>query len=139
MSEVTSSVSTKCSDRWTPVNIAGVVAGFVFMGPFGLLVLFWVLSGRDISQIPTAMRGAYHWVRGMKNGKDWSFNLAEHQTTDNVVFNEYQQTQVDRIKEIREDMNRRRAQFEAFRANVKRRADEDEFRRFMHEAPLRSE
>jgi len=132
-------VCTKGSSGWTTMNIVGLVASFVFFGPLGLAVLFWILSGRNVSEIPGAIARAWTALRNMKDSGEWNFGFAEAHGSDNVVFNEYQQTQFDRIQEIREDIRRRRSRFDEFRADVKRRADEDEFRRFMNESPLRGE
>ncbi len=127
---------THGSDRWTALNIAGVVAGFIVLGPLGLAVLFWVLSGRDVVEIPAALQRLWHWFKSKQGSADWTMGLTGSRASDNRVFNDYQQTQLDRIQEIRDDMNRRRAQFEAFREQARRRKDEEEFRQFMNESPL---
>ena len=55
--------------------------------------------------------------------------------TGNQVFNEYQQTQFDRIREIKDEIKERARRFADFRSDAKRRADEEEFRRFMDDSP----
>ena len=55
--------------------------------------------------------------------------------SDNVVFNEYQQTQYDRIKEIKDEIDARAKHFAAFRDEAQRRKDEEEFSRFMASSP----
>ena len=57
------------------------------------------------------------------------------QGSDNEIFNEYQQTQYDRISEIKEEIRTRARRFAEFRSDAKRRADEEEFRRFMDDSP----
>lgn len=52
--------------------------------------------------------------------------------TDNVVFNEYQQTQYDKISEIKHEISERRKRFNQFREDVQRRVDEQEFEAFMN-------
>ena len=127
------------SDKWSAFNIAGVVAGFVFLGPLGLAVLFWVLAGRDVVEIPAALRSLWLWFKAQKESGGWSFGSGGLKASDNRVFNEYQQTQYDRIQEIRDEIDRRRTQFDRFRSDAKRKADEEEFQRFMKEAPLRND
>jgi hypothetical protein len=55
------------------------------------------------------------------------------------VFNTYQNTQYDRIREIKEEIRARAKRFSEFRADVKRRADEEEFNQFMSNAPERDQ
>ena len=57
------------------------------------------------------------------------------EAVDNVVFNEYQQTQYDRIREIKEEIKSRANRFSEFRMDAKRRADQEEFNRFMASGP----
>jgi hypothetical protein len=53
----------------------------------------------------------------------------------NVVFNEYQQTQYDRIRELKEEIKSRAQSFHLYRSDAKRRADEKEFKDFMSNNP----
>ena len=116
-----------CCARWTGVNIAAMVAGFVFLGPFGLVVLFWILAGRQVQELPGAIRGLWSRMFGHSGeSKD---------TVDNIVFSEYQQTQYDRIKEIKEEIKGRTERFGDFRMDAKRRADKEEFDQFMANSP----
>jgi hypothetical protein len=55
--------------------------------------------------------------------------------SDNIVFDEYQQTQYDRIREIKEEIKRRTEAFRAFRFDAKRRQDQQEFEAFMASNP----
>ena len=55
--------------------------------------------------------------------------------SDNLVFNEYQQTQYDHIQEIKEEIKKRAAAFRAFRSDAKRRKDHREFEEFMASSP----
>jgi len=104
-----------------------MVVGFVFFWPFGLVVLYWILKGHDVRDLPAAMRDKWQQLRGGNYGR-----------SDNVMFNEYQQTQYDRIKEIKDEIDARGKRFDEFRAAAKRREDEEEFSRFMASSPGRS-
>jgi len=111
------------SGRWTGVNIVAMVVGFVLFWPVGLVVLFWIYSGRDVRDLPGAVRE--QWGR-MFNGQK-----SVQGDSDNVVFNDYQQTQYDRIREIKEEIKSRAQRFAEFRMDARRRADQEEFDRFM--------
>ncbi len=114
--------------NWSAVNIAAMVVGFVIFWPVGLMVLFWILSGRHVRDLPSAVQGI--WARFFGNwGSERGFG------SDNVVFDEYQQTQYDRIAEIKTEIRERARRFEEFRADARRRADEAEFNQFMSSAP----
>ena len=124
----------KCGN-WSGFNIAAMILGFVLFWPIGLFILYWILTGRNVRDLPQAMRQQWstmtgYWHRGDSPGNGPS---------DNVVFNEYQQTQYDRIHEIKEEIKARSRRFYEFRADAKRRADEEEFNRFMADAPGRTE
>ncbi len=116
--------STEKRGRWTGLNIAAMVVGFVFFWPLGLVILYWILTDRDVRDLPAAMREKWTQLRGGRT-----------MHSDNVVFNKYQQTQYDRIQEIKDEMNARAKRFAEFRADVRRRADEEEFNRFMASSP----
>ena len=112
--------------NWSGSNIAAMVVGFVLFWPVGLFVLYWIVTGREIWELPQWLYRQWSKLTGMWNTDGHS---------DNVVFNEFQQTQYDRIREIREEIKRRARRFSEYRANAKRRADEEEFNRFMDDAP----
>lgn len=116
-----------CKGNWSGFNIAAMVVGFVFFWPVGLVVLFWIMSGRQARDLPGAVRE--QWDRLFSNGKPDIFG------NDNVVFSDYQQTQYDRISEIKEEIKSRARRFGEFRMDIKRRKDQDEFNRFMADGP----
>ena len=116
--------------HWTGGNIAATVIGFVLFWPVGLLILVWTMSGRNVRDLPGAIREKWsditsHWSSG------------SHRPASNVVFNEYQQTQYDRIREIKDEIKERSSRFKEFRNTAQRRADEEEFNRFMADSPGR--
>ena len=117
--------------NWSLLNIAAMVVGFVVFWPIGLLILYWILKGRSVKELP--QRIAEQWSKMTGN---WHGN--GEGPRDNVVFNEFQQTQYDRVREIKDEIRERSRRFAEFRANAKRRADEEEFNRFMAEAPVRN-
>ena len=113
--------------NWSVTNIVAMVIGFVLFWPLGLFMLYWIFKGRDVMD----MRGHFveKWNRFKGN------DATEASGTDNRIFNEYQQTQYDRIREIKDEIKKRARRFAEFRSEAKRRADEEEFRRFMDDSP----
>ena len=117
---------------WSPMNVAVMVLGFMFFWPVGLLLLGWIVSGRHVRDLPAALRELWTSVTGngsMRGGFGPRF------TSDNVVFNDYQQTQYERIREIKAELGERARRFAEFREQARRRADQEEFDRFMADAP----
>ena len=114
--------------NWSGINIAAMVIGFVVFWPLGLLILYWNIKGRNVQDLPRAIQQKWN---AMVNGR-WSPNMASDGITgENTVFDEYQQTQYDRIVEIKEEIKNRARSFKDFRSNAKRREDEAEFEEFM--------
>ncbi len=110
--------------NWSGINIAAMVIGFVLFWPLGLVVLYWNITGRNIKDLPPAIQEKWNAVfSGVKNHKDSDGG--------NSVFDEFQQTQYDRIHEIKEEIKTRANNFRIFKSDAKRQADEAEFKDFM--------
>ncbi len=110
--------------NWSGLNIAAMVIGFVLFWPLGLVVLYWNIKGRNLQDLPSAIQEKWNMVfSGVKNHKD--------SEGDNSVFDEFQQTQYDRISEIKEEIKSRASHFKIFKSDAKRQADEAEFKDFM--------
>lgn len=114
--------------NWSGANIAAMVLGFIIFVPLGLVVLVWALMGRPIQQLPAWVRGKWRQLFGDRR----SGGLDD---SDNEIFNEYQQTQYDRIREIKDEIRQRAEAFRAFRFDAKRRRDRKEFEAFMATKP----
>ena len=125
----------RCGGNWSGLNIAAMVVGFVLFWPVGLFLLFWNVTGRDVQDLPNAIRGLWSRVNGAwrGNGSD------SRSSTGNNVFNEFQQAQYERIREIKDEIKARTRRFRDFRAKAKRRADEEEFDQFMSDAPAKDQ
>ena len=111
--------------HWTAANIFAMVLGFMIFPPLGLIVLVWTIAGHPIQTMPGAIRDKWREFTGGERHRGVD--------SDNVVFNEYQQTQYDRIRELKEEIRNRAQRFKTFRADARRRADQHEFERFMSE------
>lgn len=122
--------------NWSGFNIGAMVLGFVFFWPVGLVILYWISKGRKVETLPQGIRDQWAKMKGGWSGKGCCGSTRRH---DNDLFNQFQQTQYDRIVEIKEEIKERSQRFSAFRDDVKRRADEEEFNRFMADAPGHSE
>lgn len=118
--------------NWSAANIAAMVIGFVVFWPVGLLILFWNISGRDIRDLPAMIRRKWSAVFGGTTGVNGRY---AYSSSENSVFDEYQDTQYDRIKEIKEEIKHRAERFREFRSNARRRAEEKEFNDFMSSNP----
>ena len=115
------------SANWSVTNIVAMVIGFVLFWPLGLFMLYWIFKGRDVRDLRRHFGEKWNRFKGNEGAKG--------NGTDNQVFNEYQQTQFDRIREIKDEIKERARRFAEFRSDAKRRADEEEFRRFMDDSP----
>lgn len=113
---------------WSIANIAAMVLGFLVFAPLGFVVLLWTILGHPIQDLPAWVRDK--WAQFFRGGHARTPN-----ESDNIVFNEYQQTQYDRIHEIKEEIKRRAEAFRAFRFDAKRRQDQQEFEAFMASNP----
>lgn len=115
--------------KWSGRNIVVMVLAFMLFWPVGLVVLYWILSGRDVKDLPGSIQRKWSQTFGAQSSSP--------SRSDNVVFDEYQQTQYDRISEIKEEIKDRARRFHEYRADAKRRADEVEFKSFMANNPMR--
>ncbi len=112
--------------QWSGVNIAIMVFSFVFFWPAGLVVLYWIMTGRNAVELPAALKEKMSGLWRQSGARE---------SQSNRVFDEYQQTQYDRIREIKDEIKERSRRFEAFRRTAKRRADQEEFNQFMASTP----
>ncbi len=114
--------------HWSGANIAAMVLGFIIFPPLGLIVLLWTILGHPIQELPG-------WVRDKWNQLFRKNSAGTYEDSDNIVFNEFQQTQYDRIREIKEEIKKRAEAFRSFRFDARRRKDREEFDEFMANKP----
>lgn len=116
--------------HWSATNIFAMVLGFILFAPLGFAVLLWSLAGHPIEELPGWLRDKWRQLKGHTGHA----GHCRH-GSDNVVFDEYQQAQHDRIDEIRDEIRRRGEAFRDFRSDSKRRQDQAEFEAFMSTSP----
>ena len=114
--------------HWSAANITAMVVGFIIFAPLGFVVLVWSILGYPIQDLP-------NWVREKWNRYVVGSVARPIKDYENVVFKDYQQTQYDRIREIKEEIRKRAEAFGNFRANAQRRKDQQEFDDFMANKP----
>jgi len=110
--------------NWSGINIAAMVIGFVLFWPIGLVILYWNITGRNLKDLPKAVQQKWSSV----------FNATkshENSNGENSVFDEFQQTQYDRVSELKEEIKNRARSFKIFKSDAKRQADDVEFKDFM--------
>ena len=117
--------------RWSGPNILAAILGLALVWPVGLLVVFWALRGRDVRELPGAARR--RWARAF--GAEGATCV---RGSGNAAFDAFQDTQRERVREIKDEIRERARRFEAFREQARRRADAEEFDRFMGRAPERA-
>lgn len=117
--------------HWSSANIVAMVLGFIIFPPLGFVVLLWTILGHPIQELPGWVREK--WDQVFRKG-----NAGTYKDSENIVFDEYQQTQYDRIREIKEEIKKRAEAFRTFRFNAKRRKDQEEFDEFMANKPKNS-
>ncbi len=119
--------SKYCSrEHWTLLNIGSIIVGFILFWPIGIFLLFWMLSNRDVRELPGIIKERTRGVRLWFN----------QQTNTGIrVFDEFQQTQMDRIDEIKKEIKERYEAFRHYKEEKNRAAEQNEFEEFMKRTP----
>ena len=109
---------------WTPITIGLMVLGFVVFWPLGLAMLAYILWGDRLHAMIDENRTAKCARKSAR--RNW-----RRDATGNVAFDDYRQSELDRLEKERKRLDEERAEFEEFLANLRRAKDQDEFDRFM--------
>lgn len=112
---------------WTPATIALTVIGFMVFWPLGLAMLAYIIWGdrldgfkRDANRMTDGIFGACRKA---------SFRSAAG--TGNVAFDDWRQTELDRLAEERRKLDEMYAEFDSYARELRRAKDQEEFDRFM--------
>ena len=127
MSQTATVTNHKCSNRrWSPLNIALMVGGFVLFWPLGLAMLAWIIWGDEIRRIWNETKSQFGSVS--RATPTWTHSTS---ATGNMAFDEYRSRELRRLEEERRKIDAMRAEFEEFLNEVRRAKDQEEFERFM--------
>ncbi|MEP3277738.1 MAG: DUF2852 domain-containing protein [Stappiaceae bacterium] len=114
---------------WTPITIGLMVLGFIAFWPLGLAMLAYILWGDRFQEF--AQRGKEEF-RGCKRAFNMnSTSSGGFSRTGNVAFDDYRAAEMKRLEEERRKLDKMRAEFDDFMANLRRAKDQEEFDRFM--------
>lgn len=115
--------------KWNAVNVISIVVGMVVYWPVGLFLLGWVICDRQVRDLPGAISERARKLAG------WT---RQHTGTGNRVFDEYQQTQFDRIAELKAEIREREAAFRRYTDEKNRAEEKNQFDEFMRRGPAGS-
>lgn len=114
----TTATSATNFPHFQPWTIALIVAAFVLFWPLGLFLLLWIKSGREL-----------RWPRLRRTG------APERETghlvpTGNSAFDDFVDAERVRLRRETDELSRTAEDFDTYRAERKRDADESELLRF---------
>jgi hypothetical protein len=115
---------------WTPATIALMVIGFMVFWPLGLAMLAYILWGDRLGDFKRDVNRA---TDGMFANCGRSRHRGYHARTGNVAFDEWRETELERIEEERRKLDEMREQFDEYLRELRRAKDQEEFDRFMNE------
>jgi hypothetical protein len=113
--------------RWTALNIALMVIGFVVFWPLGLAMLAWIIWGDEIGAQFEELKGHFRSF----SERAPAFAGAPTSHTGNAAFDEYRARELERLAEERRELDAMRAEFEDFLRELRRVKDQEEFEGFM--------
>ena len=122
---------TSCAtrSRWSPLQIAAVIAGFIVWWPLGLGALAYFLWNDRVSR--DRVREGFEKMKSEFSGfgmdrRGWS-------TSGNSAFDDYREETLRRLEEERRKLEEEGRAFTEFMRNLRRARDKEEFDRFMAE------
>ena len=112
---------------WTPATIGLMVVGFMVFWPLGLAMLAYVIWGERLD-------GFKRDVNAATDGVFSSFRSATRRSapyTGNVAFDEWRESEINRLNDERRKLDELRADFEEELREFRRAKDQEDFDRFM--------
>jgi Protein of unknown function (DUF2852) len=114
---------------WTPATVALTVAGFMVFWPVGLAMLAYVLFGERFDAFK---RDANATVDGVASAfRRGGSGFSRQSTTGNVAFDEWRDSEIERLNDERRKLDEMRAEFEEELREFRRAKDKEDFDRFM--------
>jgi Protein of unknown function (DUF2852) len=124
--------SKKVKSRWSYLEVAAMIGGFIVFWPLGLVALFlkWkngeMWPGAATSQVPGGP-----WK--MPDMSKWQGRSYGYSSSGNAAFDEYKRTQIARLEEERRKLDEEQKAFREHLWNLRKAKDQAEFDRFMAE------
>lgn len=117
---------------WTPVTIAMMIVGFMIFWPLGLAMIGYIVWGDRLDQFKTDVNKATDNFSGaFKRGSHFARGRG-FDRTGNVAFDDWRETELDRLDEKRRELDAMRADFDTYARELRRAKDQDDFDRFMN-------
>jgi len=115
---------------WTPVTIAMMIIGFMIFWPLGLAMIAYILWGDRLDEFKSSVNSktdgfAKNWSRDCGSGRGRSARSG------NVAFDEWRESEIDRLREERRKLEEMRSEFEEHIQELRRTKDKKEFDQFM--------
>ena len=118
---------------WTPATIGLMVLGFMVFWPLGLAMLAYIIWGDRLEGFKREMK----WSGGnMRDNFKKNMNCNTSYTkasTGNVAFDEWRDSELDRLAEERRKLDAMRGEFDDHMRDLRRAKDQEEFDRFMND------
>jgi Protein of unknown function (DUF2852) len=129
--------SCKGTGKWSKLELATMIGGFIVFWPVGLVALgaklitgqMWKGSKENV--MPWT---AYSEWRASKGDKPFGFtapNWNTHAGSGNAAFDEYKKQQLERLEAERRKLDEEQKAFAEHVENLRRAKDQEEFDRFM--------
>lgn len=112
---------------WTPATIALMVLGFIIFWPLGLAMLAYIIWGDRLDEFKKGVNRATDTVSDTFSRTTGSANAR----SGNTAFDEWREEELARIAEERRKLEGEIEEFEAYKREVRRAQDTEEFEAFM--------
>jgi Protein of unknown function (DUF2852) len=132
----------RCS-RWSGLELAAMIAGFIFFWPVGLAILFLKIAqkkeGYPGDLFSYARDKASAKWQGWNAQQTWcgswsgSWQRGGMRTTGNSAFDDWRNAELARLEEERRKLVEAEREFSEYLDRLRRARDREEFDRFMNE------
>lgn len=115
---------------WTPVTIAMMIIGFMIFWPLGMAMIAYILWGDRLDEFKSNINSSTDRFAG-KWSRDCGSRRYSAKRTGNVAFDEWRESEIDRLKQERRKIEEMRAEFDDHLQELRRAKDKDDFDVFM--------
>ena len=117
-----SMTSAMIRPAWTPVTIVLMIVGFMIFWPLGLAMLAFILWGDRLEEFKSGLN---------KKTDEFTAWTGRTERSGNVAFDEWRESEIERLREERRKLDEMRAEFEEHLRELRRARDREEFDAFM--------